>query len=155
MIIREIYSYFYEIIGLHPVYIYFNESKEEKYKNSKTMHIYMTPCKEEDGVCFTFVLRSVKFSSKIDSFSFLIKCVSDNRRQRTSLDQKDCSLALTIDIYVAYYPLYGLSFCTTKSIQYSTFWTKFVSFFTSITLSCVYHYFKLYNPSYLIAITEF
>ena len=98
MIIRETYSYFYEIIGLHPVYIYFNESKEEKYKNSKTMHIYMTPCKEEDGVCFTFVLRSVKFSSKIDSFSFLIKCVSDNRRQRTSLDQKDCSLALTIDI---------------------------------------------------------
>ena len=110
-------------------YIYFNESKDEKYKNLETMHIYMTLCKEEDGVCFTFVLRSVKFSSKIDSFSFLIKCVSDNRRQRTSLDQKDCSLAWTIDIYVAYYPLYGLSFCTTKSIQYSTFWTKFVSFF--------------------------
>ena len=126
-------------------YVYFNESKQEKYKNLETMHIYMTLCKEEDGVCFTFVLRSVKFSSKIDSFSFLIKCVSDNRRQRTSLDQKDCSLALTIDIYVAYYPLYGLSFCTTKSIQYSTFWTKFVSFFTSITLSCVYHYFTLSN----------
>ena len=64
-------------------YIYFNESKEEQVnKNLNTMHIYMTLCKEEDGVCFTFVLRSVKFSSKIDSFSFLIKCVSDNRRQR-------------------------------------------------------------------------